>query len=438
MIKLPMSQSKKTADPKIINSNFQQIRSRFKSQKLNSIMAKFRISPLSWILVVLVFTLSIFIGLVYLNKKEAVDKNNQLQKQLSETTQTLQQKETKITNLLARDEYQTNVQLQQEIASVEAAFSQAVDTYEELIKLKSQTDVEPQVDQQWAKTLSLLSASKYASAQAQLKDVNQKINTIRQELIASQNKQQTTLDKQVEEGSVSPNNELPASGYSRQKVTTSAGTFIVDITAGNLESTKIIVDTASEKDCTSNCPVLPLATYVQRNNAYAGINGSYFCPASYPSCAGKENSFDTLLMNKNKVYFNSDNNVYSTVPAVIFGNGFIRFVSQSQQWGRDTSVDSVIANQPLLVSGGQSVFAGDGDPKKGSRAGRSFIANKGNTAYIGVVHNATVTQSSLVLATLGVDNAINLDSGGSTAFWHGGYKVGPGRNIPNAILLVRK
>jgi len=55
--------------------------------------------------------------------------------------------------------------------------------------------------------------------------------------------------------------------------------------------------------------------------AYAGVNGGYFCPPEYPSCAGKTNSFDTLLMNKNKVYFNSDNNKFSVVPAVVFGNG---------------------------------------------------------------------------------------------------------------------
>ena len=39
---------------------------------------------------------------------------------------------------------------------------------------------------------------------------------------------------------------------------------------------------------------------------------------------------------------------------------------------------------------------------------------------------------------MGVQNALNLDSGGSTALWSGGYKVGPGRNIANAVLLVGK
>jgi hypothetical protein len=71
-------------------------------------------------------------------------------------------------------------------------------------------------------------------------------------------------------------------------------------------------------------------------------------------------------------------------------------------------------NYPLLVSGGNVSFGGDDDPKKGSKGNRSFVSNKGSIAYIGVVHSA------------------------STALWSGGYKVGPGRNLPNVILFVRK
>lgn len=143
-------------------------------------------------------------------------------------------------------------------------------------------------------------------------------------------------------------------------------------------------------------------------------------------------------MNKNKVYFNSDNNVYSNVPVAIFGNDFARFIDTSSDWGRDRSVDAVIANQPLLLSGGNVVFGGDGDPKKGSKGSRSFVGNKGSMVYIGVVHNATVAEVAYILKALGLENALNLDSGGSIALWSGGYKAGPGRNIPNAILFISK
>ena len=98
----------------------------------------------------------------------------------------------------------------------------------------------------------------------------------------------------------------------------------------------------------------------------------------------------------------------------------------------------MLSNYPLLVSGGNISFGGDDDPKKGSKGNRSFVANKGNTIYIGVVHSATVAESALVMKTLGMENALNLDDGGSTALWSGGYKVGPGRDLPNVILFVGK
>jgi len=93
----------------------------------------------------------------------------------------------------------------------------------------------------------------------------------------------------------------------------------------------------------------------------------------------------------------------------------------------------------LRYSGGfPGPFGGDGDPKKGSKGSRPFVGNKGNTVYIGIVYSATVAEGAHALKALGLDNAMNLDSGGSTALWSGGYKAGPGRNIPNAIVFVRK
>ena len=214
---------------------------------------------------------------------------------------------------------------------------------------------------------------------------------------------------------------------------------MVDIIAADLNSTRVIVDTASDGTCADNCPVDSLASYAARSGGYAGINGPYFCPAAYPGCSGKTNSFDTLLMNKNKVYFNSDNNVYSTVPAVIFSGNSARFVGQSLQWGRDSGVDSVIASQPMLTSGGSRVFGGDGEPKRSGKGSRSFIGATGSTVYIGVVHNVSTAEMAYVLQTLGIASSLNLDSGGSTALlWNGKYLVGPGRNTPFGILLQKK
>lgn len=145
-------------------------------------------------------------------------------------------------------------------------------------------------------------------------------------------------------------------------------------------------------------------------------------------------------MNKNKHYFNSDNNVYSTVPAAIFSPGSGRFVRQSLEWGRDTGVDSVIANYPLLVAGGNINFTeAPNEPKFGQKGPRDFIAIKGNMVYIGIVRNATMGESAKVLKALGMGDALNLDEGGSTALWFSGrYIAGPGRGLPFAVLFVQR
>ena len=118
-------------------------------------------------------------------------------------------------------------------------------------------------------------------------------------------------------------------------------------------------------------------------------------------------------MNKNKTYFNSDNNVYSSIPIAIFSSGSARFIGQSSGWGRDTSPDGIIANYPLLVSDGSINFteapnehsSSSNEPKFGGAASRTFIANqqavssgnKSNMVYIGIVYSASVGQSAKVL-----------------------------------------
>lgn len=329
-----------------------------------------------------------------------------------------------------QDQVKINKDLEEEIKSIQKAYNNAVKTYENLLAVKEKSAKTKNLDELFAKALEELAKTDYQSANQKIDELNQKIKEEETKLASSlANTIPTNLPQ---------SNKPPQSGYSRQKVETSIGSFMASIIAADISSTKVIVDTASESDCQNNCPVLPLATYVSRNGGFAGINGTYFCPASYPSCASKTNSFDLLVMNKNKYYFNSANNVYSNNPAVIFGNGYIRFVSSASQWGRDTSVDGVISNYPLLIESGNIKFGGDDDPKKGSKGNRSFVANKGNMVFIGVIHNATVAESAHVLKALGMENAMNLDSGGSTALWYGEYKVKPGRDIPNAIIFVRR
>lgn len=350
-----------------------------------------------------------------------------LNKELKQTNEKIQ---VELTKLKSEDQFKKNKELETTIASIEKTYTQAVTLYEKIIDAKDAKRNVAEYEKAFAENLNLLSKRNYASAGAEFTKLSTKIDQDAPKTVASSAVGNTA--------NVAVNNTAPGSGFSRQKVKTDFGEFIVDIVAADMNSTRVIVDTASDGDCRDNCPVLALGDYVGRNGAFAGINGSYFCPASYPSCAGKTNSFDTLLMNKNKKYFNSDNNIYSNVPVVIFSGNSARFIGASSGWGRDTGVDGVIANQPLLVSGGNVVFGGDDEIKRAGSGSRSFVGSTGSTAYIGVVHGVNAAQMARVLQTMGIQNALNLDSGGSTALWSSGYRVGPGRAIPNAILFIRK
>lgn len=229
-------------------------------------------------------------------------------------------------------------------------------------------------------------------------------------------------------------------GYQTGSVQTDVGTFSLSCIGANKNSVRVITDSANENDCANDCPVKPLAEFVTSNGGFAGMNGMYFCPADYPACADKKNSFDTLLFNyRVKRYINSDNNVYSVIPfLVVDGAGNPRFLEKSLEWGRDTSITAGIAGNPLLVRNGQYVAENTSldDKQRNTKSNRGAFVQEGDNLYLCVVRGATVPDSGKVYQALGVDNAINIDGGGSSALWvNGGYKFGPGRAIPNAIIF---
>ncbi len=347
--------------------------------------------------------------------------------QLQTTQEQLQSVQASLSAIQNTNQFKRNQELQNEITQIHDQFQKTVSAYEDTLKLKELgLKVQP-LDNSFTRVLVLLSNRNYSSASAELTHLN---TLIQQQLALTQNAAPTNAPEK---------DSPPNSGISRQSVQTDVGKFGVDILAADLNTARVQVVTSSGGDCGNNCPVGALMDFVSQVHGFAGINGPYFCPASYPSCAGKTNSFDTLLMNYHKTYFNSSNNVYSVVPAVIFSGGSARFVSQSLQWGRDTGVDAVIAAQPALILNGNIAFGGDNDPKKTSRTTRAFIGAKGSTVYIGMVHGATIVEVAHVMKTLGIPNALNLDDAGSAAMVvNGHYVVGPGRATPFGIVLVRK
>lgn len=388
---------------------------------------RFHVSPIVVISILFGFML-VCIGIYGLQQRNIYTNNEIfLKSKLEEVKKELDKTIKEYEKLKNEDQVVRNNKLEEEIKNIQNTYAAAVTRYEELLELKEQTRETSDIDEKFAEALSMLADRNYTSASAKLDEIDRDIAKKEQEIASS---------FQIP-ASAPVNNTAPGGGYQQQVVKNEYGEYLVSVYAADLNSYKVIVDTASDGTCANDCPVDSLGSYAARSGAVAGINGPYFCPADYPSCADKKNSFDTLLMNKNKTYFNSDNNVYSTVPAVIFSAGSARFVGQSLEWGRDTGPDSVIASQPMLISGGNVVFGGDDEIKRAGKGTRAFIGASGSTVYIGVVYNANVAEVAQVLKTMGIQNALNLDSGGSTAMWvNGRYIAGPGRNTPFGILIV--
>ncbi len=369
----------------------------------------------------LLLGISIWIYVLY--KKETSSLEYKFSNQINNISSELE-------SMKKEDQYKKNMVLEEEIKNIQTTYQKAIDVYEEMIDLRVEINKNQKTYNEFSQALAFLLKGNYASASANLLILEKEIVSLRAALASK---------SAVAVVEIKKSNEAPVSGYSKQGVEVEGENFVVDILAASLDSTRVVVETASESDCSNNCPVSTLADFVNKSGGFAGINGPYFCPAEYPSCSGKTNSFDTLLMNKNKYYFNSGNNVYSSVPAMIFSGNSARLVGKSAEWGRDGRVDSVIASQPLLLSGGEIRYGDDGDTKRTQKGNRSFIAYKGNSVFIGVVRNATVAEVAKVLKSLGIEGALNLDSGGSTAFLvNGKYIAGPGRQTPFGIVLVRK
>jgi hypothetical protein len=228
----------------------------------------------------------------------------------------------------------------------------------------------------------------------------------------------------------------PGSGYSNITVSTTRGNFSISIVSIDMTGVRMITDTANENDCGSDCPVMPLADYISKNGAFAGINGSYFCPPDYADCAGKKNSFDypvfnTRLgrwINAEKLFWNDRSMIYQE-------GGQMRFRRDAKS---GASGSAAIVNAPGLVEGSNVIVESfpltSTQRSKGTRGG---IGIRGNTVYLVIARSADVIDFAHIFKSLGATDALNLDGGGSTALWFGGYKAGPGRLLPNAVLFAR-
>lgn len=114
---------------------------------------------------------------------------------------------------------------------------------------------------------------------------------------------------------------------------------------------------------------------------------------------------------------------------MVFRSGSAQFFSCAACVGAPSDITGGIVNYPSLLSGG-NVLVGDG--AKGTRSG---IGYGGGKLFLVVASNVSYLDLANIFKSLGATEALNLDGGGSVALWDGGYKVGPGRNLPNAVII---
>lgn len=235
----------------------------------------------------------------------------------------------------------------------------------------------------------------------------------------------------------------PGSGLSTVTVSTPKGSFSVTVLSLDTASTQMFTDSAQDNDCSASCLTISLKDFITRNNGFAGVNGTYFCPASYPDCAGKTDSFDFPVYNSRlHKWMQGDKLGWTSRRAIFYTDGSGAHY-QNDSSGFSGGLNAGIINYPGLVDGGnvqiddnQSGLS-DKQKSKGTKVGIG-TRNPGNIMVV-VAYNVNMQEFAHVFKSLGATGALNLDTGGSTAlYFNGRYVLGPGRNLPNAIVFVRR
>ncbi len=202
-----------------------------------------------------------------------------------------------------------------------------------------------------------------------------------------------------------------------------------------------------------------LGKFVLDNGGFAGINGTYFCDDS--SCESSHYYFFPVYNTNLKKTVNQEELKYwTTGPMMAFDvNNKFYYYKDSRDflppdWSYDLGIDvaeafaqvngvelaAAIGNKPRLIENGMNALI-DWELDNGQKYVKTVrnalgYDEKDNVVYLVVVRNATVPDLADVMKALGADYALNLDGGGSSALWYNDeYMVGPGRDIPNAIIF---
>ncbi len=239
------------------------------------------------------------------------------------------------------------------------------------------------------------------------------------------------------------------SSYQVKYVTTTVGVFRTDLITIDLNDPdlKIITDTASDSNCSGVCPARELANFVHDNQGFAAINATYF-----DTSAAKRNYYFFPVYNSRLSLMINENQLkwWTTGPIMVFDqNNKFYYFKDSREFGSvakfeaqyGVKVQAALGNKPRLIEDKWNLLI-DWELDKQQTEGkylRNAIGYKEGKIYLAVVAKATVPDLALVMQELGMEYALNLDGGYSTALYYNDeYMLGPGRNIPNAIIFAKK
>ncbi len=224
----------------------------------------------------------------------------------------------------------------------------------------------------------------------------------------------------------------------------------------------------------TSCPLCrsqSFGTFIKSRGASAGINGTYFFNAGGDlrdtSLFIVMNSYAPIssftwgrnpLGGKKRAGFSVDtsNRIFFDVPptkcedTLRIGNStplettaqcVARVVgSWSTSHGGTGKLQALVNSDATLVLNRTNVISQYtlDSKQKTAHSTRNGIGFRGNEIWMFVVYGATVPDAAAVATAMKFDNAVNLDGGGSsTLYANGQYLVGPGRAIPNAILIAK-
>ena len=235
----------------------------------------------------------------------------------------------------------------------------------------------------------------------------------------------------------------PGTGLTSGPVATPKGTFSTTILSLDMSRTKMVTDSSSDGDCGNNCPTFSLAEFVSKNGGNAGVNGTYFCPGTYPDCSSKTNSFDfPIYVSRLGHWVNNYALSWSERRAVVYQDGSgVHYQHNSAGFGG--GVSAAIINYPGLVDGGNVQIdegqSGLSDKQKAKNTKLSLCVVNSQKILAIVGKNVTMLEFAHVNKALSCQGALNLDTGGSLSMIYGGrYIYGPGRGLPNAVIFAPK